>query len=406
LFSILNILKDEKLEKEIVIIDGARTAIGKFNGSLKDFGATDLAAIVIKGLLDKTSIDKASVDEVILGCVGQASENAYISRVAALNAGLPAEVTAQTVNRLCASGLQAISTAAMQIESGFADIVIAGGAESMTNLPFYLRNARFGYKMGHGKLEDGLITALSDPFSQNHMGITAENIAEKYKISRNEQDQYAAKSQQKAAAAIKKGYFKDEIIPVSIKIKNKEDINFDTDEHPRQEVTLEDLAKLKPAFKEGGTVTAGNSSGINDGAAALLVMERKNALRMGLKPKLKIIDSAAAGVPPEIMGTGPIPAIKKLLNKTKLNINDIGLIELNEAFAVQAIACIRELGLDEKRVNVDGGAIALGHPIGATGAYITVKLLNEMCRENIRYGIVALCIGGGQGLATLFELVN
>ena len=394
------------MEKEIVIIDGVRTAIGKFNGSLKDFGATDLAAIVIKGLLDKTSIDKASVDEVILGCVGQASENAFISRVAALNAGLPAEVSAQTVNRLCASGLQAISTASIQIESGFADVVIAGGAESMTNLPFYLRNARFGYRMGHGKLEDGLITALSDPFSQNHMGITAENIAEKYKISRNEQDQYAAKSQQKACDAIKKGYFKNEIIPVSIKIKNKEDINFDTDEHPRPEVTLEDLAKLKPAFKEGGTVTAGNSSGINDGAAALLVMERKNALRMGLKPKLKIIDSAAAGVPPEIMGTGPIPAIKKLLNKTKLNINDIGLIELNEAFAVQAIACIKELGLDEKRVNVNGGAIALGHPIGATGAYITVKLLNEMCRENIRYGIVALCIGGGQGLATLFELVN
>ncbi|MBM3706573.1 MAG: thiolase family protein, partial [Actinobacteria bacterium] len=234
----------------------------------------------------------------------------------------------------------------------------------------------------------------------------AENIAEKYKISRNEQDQYAVESQQKASNAIKKGYFKNEIIPVAIKVKNKEDIIFDTDEHPRPEATLEDLEKLKPAFKEGGTVTAGNSSGINDGAAALLVMERKNALRMGLKPKLKIIDSAAAGVPPEIMGTGPIPAIKKLLAKTKLNINDIGLIELNEAFAVQAIACIRELGLDKNRVNVNGGAIALGHPVGATGAYITVKLLNEMYRENMRYGIVALCIGGGQGLATLFELVN
>jgi len=394
------------VERDVVIIEGVRTAIGKFNGSLKDFNTADLGSIVIRELLNKTSLDPGYIDEIVLGCVGQIAENAFVSKVAAINAGLPDSITALTVNRLCASGLQAVSTGAIEIQSGFADIVIAGGAESMTNIPFYLRNARFGYHTGHGELEDGLITALSDPFTKNHMGVTAENIAEKYKINRNEQDEYAVESQRKACIAIEKGYFKDEIVPIVIKVKNKEDIIFNTDEHPRPGVTIEDLSKLKTIFKENGTVTAGNSSGINDGAAALLLMKNENAIRLGLKPKLRIVDSAAAGVPPEIMGIGPIPAIKKLLGKTKVKKDEIGLIELNEAFAVQAIVCIKELGLDNSKVNINGGAIALGHPIGATGACLTVKIMNEMIRKNIRYGIVALCIGGGQGLATLFELIS
>ncbi len=392
------------MKDSIVIVSGARTAIGKFGGSLKDFEASDLGAIAIKSAIQRAGIQPSDVDEVIMGCVATAAENAFMARLASVKAGIPYEAGAQTVNRLCSSGLQAIVTAAMEISCGFADIVVAGGAESMTNIPFYLRNARFGYRMSHGQLEDGLITALSDPFSGSHMGITAENIAARYGITREEQDAYAVQSQQRAAAARKAGLFRDEIVPVEVKISKKETAVFDQDEFIRENSTVESLARLRPAFKPDGTVTAGNASGVNDGGAAVVMMRQSEALRRGLKPIVRLVDSAVAGVDPAYMGTGPIPAIAKLLRKNGLNQADVGLYELNEAFAVQALVCIRELGLDMDTVNVNGSGISIGHPIGCTGAMITIKLMNEMMRRNTRYGVASLCIGGGQGLAVLFEL--
>jgi acetyl-CoA C-acetyltransferase len=392
------------MKNNIVIVDGVRTAIGKYNGSLKDYKAAELGGIVIKEALNRAKVDPKLVDEVVLGCVGQVAEDAFISRVAAMKAGLPVESTAITVNRLCGSGLQAIVTGAMEIETGFADVVVSGGAESMDNLPFYLRKARFGYGMGNATMEDGLILALSDPFSNSHMGITAENIAAKFKITRQEQDEFALESQRKAGVALAANLFKDEIVPVKVKI-GKEEKLFDTDEHARPDTTMEKLAKLRPAFKENGTVTAGNASGINDAAAAVVLMTEEKAKELGLKPIVRIAGAAVAGVPAEIMGTGPIPAVKKLLKQTGVSLAEIGLIELNEAFAVQSIACIRELGLDISKVNVNGGAIAFGHPIGATGALLTVKLMNDMKRKKVRYGIETLCIGGGQGIAVLYELL-
>jgi acetyl-CoA C-acetyltransferase len=324
--------------------------------------------------------------------------------MASVKAGVPVEATAITVNRLCSSGLQAIVTAGMEIGANFAEIAVAGGVESMSNIPFYLRQARFGYRMGHGELEDGLITALSDPFTRNHMGITAENVAEKYHITREQQDQFAVESQQKAAKAIAAGLFKDEIVPVQIKVSKTEEKTFDTDEHGRPGTTLQSLAKLRPAFKKDGTVTAGNASGINDAAAAVVVTTAQKAAALGLKPIVRLVDAAAAGVPPEIMGIGPVPAVKKLLKKTGVKLDDIGVIELNEAFASQSVACINELGLNPCLVNINGGAIALGHPIGATGCIITIKMIHEMLRRKSKYGMATLCIGGGQGLAVLFEL--
>jgi acetyl-CoA C-acetyltransferase len=397
-------LKGIIMKDDIVIIDGARTAIGSFGGSLKSFEAYDLGAIAIRGLMEKLKVDPQIIDEVIMGCVAQAAENTLLARISALKAGLPDTSTALTINRACSSGLQSIVTAAMEINTGFSEVVIAGGAESMNNVPFYLRKARYGYRMGHGRLEDGLIISLTDPLLGIHMGITAENIAEKFNISRQQQDEYSLLSQRRAVKAISEGLFKDEIVPITIKEgKDKERI-FDTDEYPRFDSDLEKLAKLKPAFKEDGTVTPGNASGINDAGCAVLVMGSSKASQLGLKPKAKYIDAAAAGVPPEIMGTGPVPAVKKLLKKTGLSIGDIGLFEINEAFAVQALYCINELGIDMDRVNVNGSGISLGHPVGATGAIITIKLINEMIRRNVRYGISTLCIGGGQGLAALFEL--
>jgi acetyl-CoA C-acetyltransferase len=336
--------------------------------------------------------------------VGTAAEDAFLARLAALKAGMSVESTALTVNRLCSSGLQAIVTAAMEIEAGFAEICVAGGAESMNNLPYYLRKARQGYRMGHAELEDGLITALTDPFSGNHMGITAENVAEKYGITREDQDEYALLSQQRAQGAIEAGLFREEIVPVKITNK-KETTIFDTDEHPRFNSTIEGLKKLKPAFKNLGTVTAGNAAGINDGAAAVVVMTEQKANECSLKPLVRIKGFAAAGVEPALMGTGPIPAVLKLLHKTGVKTEEIGIIELNEAFAAQTLACIRELGLDINKVNVNGGGISLGHPIGATGCIITVKLIYDMLRKKERYGLAALCIGGGQGLAVLYELI-
>jgi acetyl-CoA C-acetyltransferase len=389
--------------KDIVVVSGVRTAIGAFGGSLKDFSASDLGGIAIREAVKRAGIAPEQVDEVAMGCVGQAAEDAYLSRLASVKAGIPTEATAITINRLCSSGLQSIVTAAMEITSNFAEIVVAGGAESMSNLPYYLRNARFGYRMGHGELEDGLVTALSDPFTRNHMGITAENVAEKYHVTRDQQDQFALESQQKAAKAIAAGLFKDEIVPVKVKVSKTEEKSFDTDEHPRK-TTPESLAKLRPAFKKDGTVTAGNASGVNDAAAAVVVMTSQKAAALGLKPIVRLVDAAAAGVPPEIMGIGPVPAVKKLLKKTGVKLDDIGVIELNEAFASQSVACINELGLNPCNVNVNGGAIALGHPIGASGCIITLKLINEMVRRKSKYGLATLCIGGGQGLAVLFEL--
>jgi acetyl-CoA C-acetyltransferase len=389
--------------KDIVVVSGVRTAIGAFGGSLKDFSASDLGGIAIREAVKRAGIAPEQVDEVAMGCVGQAAEDAYLSRLASVKAGIPTEATAITINRLCSSGLQSIVTAAMEITSNFAEIAVAGGAESMSNLPYYLRNARFGYRMGHGELEDGLVTALSDPFTRTHMGITAENVAEKYHVTRDQQDQFALESQQKAAKAIAAGVFKGDIVPVKVKVSKTEEKSFDTDEHPRK-TTPESLAKLRPAFKKDGTVTAGNASGVNDAAAAVVVMTTKKAAALGLKPIVRLVDAAAAGVPPEIMGIGPVPAVKKLLKKTGVKLDDIGVIELNEAFASQSVACINELGLNPCLVNVNGGAIALGHPIGASGCIITLKLINEMVRRKSKYGMATLCIGGGQGLAVLFEL--
>ena len=392
------------MKENIVIVSGARTAIGSFGGSLKNLEATDLGGIAIKEALKRGQVAPEDVNEVVMGCVGQAAENAFMARVSAIKAGIPYEATALTVNRLCSSGLQAIVTAAMEIDEGFCEIAVAGGGESMNNIPYYIRKMRTGYRMGHGEVEDGLVTALSDPITRDHMGITAENVAERYHVSREDQDKYALLSQQRAAKARDEGKFKDEIIPLEVKVNKKETKIFDTDEYIRDNTTLEKLEKLRPAFKKDGTVTAGNASGINDCGAAVVLMKAEEAEKRGQKPIVRIVEAAAAGVDPAYMGIGPVSAVRKLLKKTGLTLADIGLFELNEAFASQTLACIRELGLDINKVNVNGSGISMGHPIGATGCIITIKLMNEMVRRNERYGIATLCIGGGQGLAVLFEL--
>ncbi|ALS22602.1 thiolase family protein [Paenibacillus naphthalenovorans] len=389
--------------KDVVIVGAARTAIGTFGGSLKDVHAADLGAIVIKEALKRAQVSPEWVEDVIVGCVGQVAESAFIARMAALRAGLPTHSNAYTVNRLCGSGLQAINSAAQAIRAGEAEIIVAAGTENMDQLPYYVRKARYGYTFGHSQLEDGLLTALTDPFGNYPMGMTAEIVSKRFNISREEQDQFAFESQMKAAAAIDRGKFKGEIVPVQIPQRKGEAIVFDTDEHPRRGTTLEKLAALRPAFQEGGTVTAGNSSGINDAAAAVVVMSADKAKELGLRPLAYIREQAMAGVEPEIMGFAPAPAVKKLLQKSGLSLQDIDLLELNEAFASQAVAVIKDLEIDPLKVNVNGGAIALGHPIGATGCILTVKILAEMERRASKYGVVTMCIGGGQAVATLFE---
>jgi acetyl-CoA C-acetyltransferase len=391
--------------KEVVIVSYARTAIGTMGGAISGVHAADLGATAIKGAISRAGISADTIDEVVIGCVGQVAESAFIARMCAIRAGIPSSSNAYTVNRLCGSGLQAINSAVQQIQSGNAEVVVAGGTENMDQLPYYVRKGRYGYKFGHAQLEDGLLTALTDPFGDYPMGITAEIVAERYGITREEQDQFAYESQLKAIEAIDNGYLKGQIVPVEVKGRRGEVTIFDTDEHPRRGTTLEKLSKLKPAFKEGGTVTAGNSSGINNGAAALVLMTSEKAEQLGLTPIAYVREQALAGVDPEVMGFAPAPGVKNLLSKANLTLDKIDLMELNEAFAAQSVAVIKDLGIEKEKVNVNGGAIAFGHPIGASGAIITIKLLEELRRRNLKRGVSTMCIGGGQGIATLFELV-
>jgi acetyl-CoA C-acetyltransferase len=390
--------------EDVVLVSGVRTAIGRFQGAFSNTPASDLAAAVIKEAVNRAGIKGEQVDQVVLGCVGQVMEDGYIARHAAVKAGLPLEVPAYTVNRICGSGLEAINTAARWIQSGDAEVIVAGGAENMTMMPYYLRQARSGYRMGNGEIEDGVLHLLTDPFNRYHMGITAENLADEFEIPREVQDEFALRSQQRAAAAIAAGKFKDEIVPLEVTI-GREKVVIDKDEHPR-ETTAEALARLRAAFKEGGKVTAGNASGINDGAAAVVVMSRSKAEKLGVKPRLRLVARAEAGVRPEVMGEGPIPAVRKALEKAGMTIDQMDVVELNEAFASVAAACTAALGLDIEKVNPNGGAIALGHPVGATGAILTVKTMYELERRGGRYGLVSLCIGGGQGIASIFERVS
>ncbi|WP_053366743.1 thiolase family protein [Bacillus sp. FJAT-27245] len=392
--------------KQAVIVDGVRTAIGRMGGTLKEVEADQLSEAVIRELMVRTGVNGNGIDEVIWGHAKQSSDTPNIARLALLKAGLPVEVPGYTVHRQCASGLQAIVSAAQQIACGDSSLIVAGGAESMSTAPYYLRHARYGYGAGNGELLDPNTESQPraqpiDVYGHLTMGMTAENLAEKYRISRKEQDEFALSSQEKAAAAIAAGKFAGEIVPLKV-LSRKGDFFFEKDEHPRA-TSLEKLGQLKPVFKPGGTVTAGNASGRNDGAAALLVMEEEGAANLGLNARAKIIGYAAAGVSPDIMGIGPVPSVRKVLNQAGLRLGDIDLIELNEAFAAQALAVMKELEMDPQRVNVNGGAIALGHPIGATGAILMVKLLNELERRGNRYGLVTLCIGGGQGLTMIVE---
>jgi len=389
--------------KEVVIVSAVRTAIGSFNGSLTPLSATEMGGLVIQEALKRAGADGASVDEVIMGNVLQAGLGQNPARQAALKSGMPIEVPALTINKVCGSGLKAVNLAAQSILAGDADIVVAGGMESMTNSPYLLDKARSGYRMGHGKLVDSMIQdGLWCAFNDYHMGITAENVASQYGISREDQDQLAFESQEKAIKAIQSGAFKKEILPVTIKGK-KGDTIFDTDEYAKAGTTAEKLGGLKPAFKKDGSVTAGNASGINDGAAALVIMSADKAKQLGLKPLARIRGYASSGVDPSVMGIGPVTATQKALAKAGLTVKDLDLIEANEAFAAQFLAVGKQLEFVREKVNVHGGAIALGHPIGASGARIFVTLLHAMELRQAKIGLATLCIGGGQGVATIVE---
>ncbi len=396
--------------KDVVIVEGVRTAVGKMGGAIKDVQPEKLSSIVMQEVMNRAGAKASDLDEIIWGHAKQSSDQPNIARLAGLVSGFPIEVPAYTVHRQCGSGLQAVMNAAQAIQCGDADLILAGGVESMSTASYYLRQARYGYGAGNGVLVDP--NTESQPCSQPQdvygsltMGMTAENLAEKYNISREEQDAFALESQKRADRAIKEGDFKAEIVGVPIK-KRKETVLFETDEHPRM-TSMEELGALKAVFKKGGSVTAGNASGRNDGASALLVASAEKAKELGLKPRLRILAQASAGVSPEIMGIGPAPAVRKALEKAGLTLEDIGLIELNEAFAAQSLAVIKELGLENKMdiINVNGGAIALGHPIGNSGARILVTLLHAMEKRNVRYGIATLCIAGGLGVAVVVEKI-
>jgi len=386
-----------------VIVAAVRTPIGRFGGVFKDLPAWQLGASAIAGALSRVGLEPVAVDDVIMGNVLQAGQGMNPARRASITAGVPDKVPAITVNMACGSGLRAVVMAAQAIALGEAQIIVAGGMESMSQAPYLLTAARYGYRLGHGTLLDGLLSdGLTDVFHDCHMGITAENVAREYGIDREEQDRYAVESQRRAARAWQNGVFVDEIIPVEV--SGQQGPEFVTrDEHPRPETTLEGLRRLRPAFDPGGTVTAGNASGINDGAAALVVMAEERARALGLEPLARIRSWAWAGVPPRVMGLGPIPALRQALARAELTIEDLDLYEVNEAFAVQVLAVQRELGLDPQRLNIHGGAIALGHPIGASGARILVTLVHALRRAGGRYGAAALCIGGGMGIAMIVE---
>ncbi|MFO1443599.1 acetyl-CoA C-acetyltransferase [Bacillus sp. Bva_UNVM-123] len=392
-------------QTEVVIVSAVRTAIGSFNGSLKDISAPELGAVAIKGALEKVGLKPELVDEVILGNVLQAGLGQNPARQAALKAGLPESVSAMTINKVCGSGLKAVHLATQAILSGDADIVVAGGMENMSQAPYILKNARNGFKMGNQQLVDSMIAdGLWCAFNDYHMGMTAENLCDKYDLTREEQDEFSVQSQEKAIKAMEKGKFKDEIIPVVIPQRKGEPIIFDTDEYPKKGTTTEKLALLRPAFKKDGSVTAGNASGINDGAAVLIVMSKKKADELNIQALVTIKANASAGVDPSIMGIGPVKAVKKALEKAAISMEDLQLIEANEAFAAQSLAVGRELHFKNERLNVNGGAIALGHPIGASGARILVSLIHEMQKRQAKTGLATLCIGGGEGVATIVEL--
>jgi acetyl-CoA C-acetyltransferase len=391
-------------KRDIVIIGGARTAIGRYSGAFKNTPAHVLGGIVIKEALGRAGVAPAEVDEVIMGQVGGVGPDAFNARRCALEAGLPTTSTAMNVNRLCGSGLQSIWSAAQEIMTGSADVVVAGGDENMTMQPFFDYGARDGWKLGDRTLVDGTLSLVTDPFGYYPMGMTAEKVAQKFGVSRDEQDRFALESQRKAAVAMESCYFREQIVPVTVK-ERKSETTIDRDEHPRADTTIEQLAKLRPAFSEGGSVTAGNSSGINDAAAAVVVTSEAHAQEGGWKPWLRLIDVAVAGIDPEVMGYAPALAIAKVLERNGLTPDDIDQLELNEAFAAQAVAVIRDTNFPADRVNLNGGAIALGHPVGATGTILTVKLMYEMKRLGHRLGMVSMCIGGGQALAAIFENV-
>jgi len=392
------------MSREVVIVSACRTPVGSFGGTLKDTPVVQLGSVVMAEAVKRAGIDAAQLDEVIFGCVIQAAQGQNVARQSMIKAGIPQEVTAFTINKVCGSGLKAVSLAAQVIKAGDADMILAGGMESMSMAPYALDKARYGYRMGPGTLIDTMIKdGLWEAFNNYHMGITAENVNEKYGITREEQDAFGVRSQERALAAIAAGKFKDEIVPVVIPGK-KGDVVFDTDEYPKA-TTLEKIGALKPAFKKDGSVTAANASGINDGAAAFIVMSKEKADALGLKPLAKIVSYASGGVDPKIMGVGPVPASKKALEKAGLTVDDLDLIEANEAFAAQSIAVARDMGWADKmdKVNVNGGAIAIGHPVGASGGRILCTLLFEMQKRQAKYGLATLCIGGGMGTALIVE---
>jgi acetyl-CoA C-acetyltransferase len=389
--------------RQVVVVSGTRTGIGDYGGALKDVPATQLGAIAIKEALARSKVDPASVGHVVMGSVihGEARDM-YLSRVAAVDAGLPVGTPCLTVNRLCGSGLQAIVSAAQHILLGDVDVAVGGGAESMSRAAYFLPAGRWGQRMGDAAVVDAMTAALHDPFGHGHMGVTAENIAAKYGFSREQQDAFALESHRRAAQALEAGHFKSQVVPIELKTRKGSE-QFASDEHVRKDAQPEDLAKLRAVFKKDGTVTAGNASGINDAGAAVVLMEAKAAEKAGARPMARMLAYAHAGVEPQVMGLGPIPAVKRVFEKTGLKPADMDVIESNEAFAVQAMAVTRDLGLDPGKVNPNGGAVALGHPIGATGAILTVKALYELQRRQQRYALVTMCIGGGQGIAAIFE---
>ena len=391
-------------KQDVVVVSASRTAIGSFGGSLASVKATTLGATVIQDVLEKAGVQPDLVDEVIMGHVLQAGLGQNTARQAAVEAGLPEHVPALTINKVCGSGLKAVHLAAQAIIAGDAEVVVAGGMENMSQAPYVMPGARDGYRMGHQTIVDSMINdGLWCAFNDYHMGITAENIVERYELSREEQDTFSAESQRRAQAAIEAGKFKEEIVPVEVPQRRGEPVIFETDEYVRGDTTAEKLGNLRPAFKKDGTVTAGNASGINDGAAAVLVMSREKAAHLGVKPIATIVANASAALDPSVMGLGPIPATEKVLEKANLSVADIDLVEANEAFAAQSLAVVKDLGFNAEQVNVNGGAIALGHPIGASGTRILVTLIHEMKRRNDTYGLATLCIGGGQGVATIIK---